>query len=116
MRTALAGDLRTNLMQALELLDRARGHEKREGWTHVDEACLQSQGDASAALAGMVKSVLPELDDLGARLECPDASFLDVGVGVGALAIAMCRVFPQLRVVGIDTFDAPLALARKNVV
>jgi SAM-dependent methyltransferase len=115
MRTALAGDLRTNLMQAVALLDRARGSARSEGWTHVDPALLQSQGEASMALAFIFKSVLPELDDLGARLERPGASFLDVGVGVGALSIAMCRVFPALHVVGLDTFDAPLALARKNV-
>ena len=115
MSIALAGDLRTTLMQALSLLDRARSREKLEGWKHVDAAVLQSQGEASMALAGMVKNVLPELDDLGATLARAGASFLDVGVGVGALAIAMCRAFPELRVVGVDNFDAPLALARKNV-
>src|SRR6185503_11236410 len=93
MRPALAGDLRTNLMQAFAFLDRARGGSKSEGWTHVDAALLQSQGDASMALAGMVKNILPELDDLAARLERSEASFLDVGVGVGALSIAMCRAF-----------------------
>jgi len=115
MRPALAGDLRTSLMQALAFLDRARGGSRSEGWTHVDEAILQSQGDASMALPGMLKNLLPELDDLGARLERSGASFLDVGVGVGALAIAMCRAFPAIRVVGVDTFDPSLALARKNI-
>ena len=115
MRAALTGDLRTNLMQALAFLDRSSSGSKKEGWSHVDPALLQAQGNASVALVPMFKSLLPELDDLGARLERPGASFLDVGVGVGALSIAMCRVFPGLRAVGLDTFDAPLALAKKNV-
>jgi ubiquinone/menaquinone biosynthesis C-methylase UbiE len=40
---------------------------------------------------------------------------LDVGTGVAALAIAMCRQFPDLRAVGIDPHEPALVEARKNV-
>jgi predicted O-methyltransferase YrrM len=48
-------------------------------------------------------------------LKEPTASFLDVGTGVGRLAIAMCEQFPALRVVGLDPFATALELARRNV-
>lgn len=115
-RAALHGDIRANLMQALAFLDASRGERATAGWLHTDPALLQAQGDASSALAPMMKAmILPQLDGLAARTESPGARFLDVGVGVAALAIAMCRVFPQLQVVGLDCFDAPLALALRNV-
>lgn len=45
----------------------------------------------------------------------PDAAFLDVGTGVAALAIAMCRLWPSLQVVGIDPSEHALARAREQV-
>ena len=57
----------------------------------------------------------PELGDLGERLARPGARFLDVGVGVASLAIAMCREFPALTAVGLDPYEVPLTLARANV-
>jgi precorrin-6B methylase 2 len=41
-------------------------------------------------------------------------AFLDVGTGVGWLAIEVARSWPALRVVGIDPWEAALALAREN--
>jgi SAM-dependent methyltransferase len=103
-------------MQPLALLDSARGDAPRAGWTHTDRALLQAQGDASVVLAGALKmQIVPALGDLAARLDRPGARFLDVGVGVGSLSIAVCRTWPQVGVVGLDTFEAPLAVARENV-
>jgi SAM-dependent methyltransferase len=111
LREGMMGHLRTNLMQALALLDAPVGE-----WRHTSRALLQSQGDASSVLAPMMKGMIaPHLDGLAARLEQPGARFLDVGVGVAALAIAVCRAFPALRVVGIDSSDTPLSIARENV-
>jgi len=49
------------------------------------------------------------------RLQAPTASFLDVGSGVGALAIEMCSIWPHLHVVGLEPQAVPLAEGRRNV-
>jgi SAM-dependent methyltransferase len=116
MRAALLGDIRSHLMQPLAFLDSARDPAPQKGWRHTDPVLLQAQGDASGALGPMFKmGILPTLGELGARLESPGARFLDVGVGVGALAISMCRAFPQMSAVGIDPYEVSLALAQENV-
>jgi SAM-dependent methyltransferase len=43
------------------------------------------------------------------------SAFLDVGTGVGWLAIEAARSWPAVRVVGIDSWEPALALARKNL-
>ncbi len=116
MHASMQGEVRTQLMQALAFLDASGGSSPGSGWEHTSAALLQSQGDASGGFPPMFKmGIVPNLGDLGARLERDGARFLDVGVGVGSLAIAMCRVWPALRVVGLDTRDAPLDLARANI-
>jgi hypothetical protein len=116
MSISLLGDIRSTLMQPVAFLDAARAAAPRAGWDHTDKTLLQAQGDASAGLAPMLKmNVIPSMGDLASRLERPDARFLDVGVGVGSLAIAMCRAFPQIRVVGVDSYDLSLSMARENV-
>jgi tRNA1(Val) A37 N6-methylase TrmN6 len=52
--------------------------------------------------------------ELAALLGRPGA-FLDVGTGVGWLAIEAARVWPALRVVAIDIWEPALARARRNV-
>ncbi len=60
--------------------------------------------------------VVPALgDELAARLEGRDASFLDVGAGVAAMSIAMCRLWPSLQVVGVDSWPPALELAGEAV-
>ena len=105
--------IRTLFVQSLDLLsDPARA----PGWSYTDPELLESQGQVSAAFAGVLKdAVAPALGDLEGRLESPGAAFLDVGVGVAALSVAMCRLWPSLRAVGIDPWDPALALARRNV-
>ncbi|MDG6997243.1 MAG: class I SAM-dependent methyltransferase [Nitrososphaerota archaeon] len=86
------------------------------GWNHVEEEILQNQGLASALIVTMFKRALvPLLGDLSTRLESPTASFLDVGVGVGGISIAMARMWPKLRILGIDPWEPALELARKNI-
>src|SRR5215475_13617038 len=83
------------------------------GWTHVEAEILQSAGEASAAFPFVLKqSVVPHLEGLAKRLESADGAFLDVGVGVGGLSIAIARLWPLLRIVGIDPWRPSLALAR----
>jgi 2-polyprenyl-3-methyl-5-hydroxy-6-metoxy-1,4-benzoquinol methylase len=116
MRGVIQGEIRSQLMQPLAFLDSSSESPPRRGWTHADKSLLQAQGDASGGLPAIFKAqIIPMLGDLAARLERPGAGFLDVGVGVGSLAISMCRVWPAVKVVGLDTFDAPLALARECI-
>lgn len=111
MRMTLVADIRSQILQPLAMLNGAPS-----GWRHTDADILQTQGDASTVLPAMLKTQLaPHIGDLVAQLERPGARMLDVGTGVGSLAIAACRTFPQLSVVGVDGAEAPLALARENV-
>jgi predicted O-methyltransferase YrrM len=115
-RAALAGEIRSSLMQALAFLDGSSGPVLEGGWRHTDTALLQAQGAASGGFPPMFKAnIVGALGDLAARLERPGARFLDVGVGVGALSISMCGAWKELHVVGLDCFDDALTLARKNV-
>jgi protein-L-isoaspartate O-methyltransferase len=85
-------------------------------WSDQSDQTLLAQGIASAYGArAFAHMMLPALGDLGSRLTAPDARMLDVGTGVGALAVAFARVFPQLQVLGIDVLDRPLELARRNI-
>ena len=77
---------------------------------------LQAAGDISAGFAqGLTHNVAPALEGLSERLTRPGAAFLDVGVGVAGLAIAMARLCPVLRIVGVDPWQPSLRLARENV-
>jgi protein-L-isoaspartate O-methyltransferase len=116
MRGVLEGEIRSTLMQAMAFLDSSSDPHPLPGWRHTSAALLQAQGDSSAMFAPMFKTnIVASLGDLAARLDRPGARFLDVGVGVASLAIAMCRAWPELQVVGVDTFDVPLGLARRNL-
>ena len=84
--------------------------------TYTNVELLESLGQNSAVFAEIVRDVLaPQLEGLADALARSDAAFLDVGVGVAALSIAMCRVIPGLRAVGIDPWEVALELARRNV-
>ena len=88
----------------------------REGWNHDDPSVLLAQGFTSTLLAGVFQRyVVPRLGDLEARLQTPGAAVLDVGAGVGALSVALCRAWPQLRVVGVDPWQPALDLGREIV-
>ena len=111
---ALVAETRTALLQAADLGQRGRGFD--EGWHHEDPEILRTQGVTSAAAVPVIaERLVPSLDDLGERLQAPGAAALDVGTGVAAVAIGLCRCFPALRVVGLEPAAAPLAEARANI-
>lgn len=89
----------------------------RRTWDHEDPRILSAQGHSSALVADLLhRAVVPSLgDDLSDRLERADASFLDIGTGIAALAVAVCRLWPSVLVVGIDPWQPALALAREQV-
>lgn len=91
-------------------------HPGRTSWDHANPSILLAQGHTSALLAEAFRRlVVPSLGgDLATRLEA-GAWFLDVGAGVAALSVAMCRSWPTLRVVGVDPWGPALELAREQV-
>jgi len=81
-------------------------------WTSQDDSALLAQGQASSQMAAPFKFfMVPALEGLADLFEGKPA-MLDVGVGVAAMAVAFCRAFPNLRVVGLDVFPRALSLAK----
>jgi SAM-dependent methyltransferase len=86
------------------------------GWNYTEATILEGAGATSAGFVGpLAQALLPGLEGAMDRLGAPGGSFLDVGVGVAGLAIAIARRWPSLRIVGIDPWQPSLALARANV-
>lgn len=109
----LLGEIRAFAMTNTWLLFAAT---RRAGWTHAEPEILQAAGDVSITFPRTLqRSIVPHLARLAERLAAPCASFLDVGVGVGALSIEMARLWPALHIVGIDRWAPALALARDRV-
>jgi precorrin-6B methylase 2 len=102
-RTTLIGHATTMLRQAMDLVD---DPVRPGGWYYTDPQIIQGQGASSAIVAQLIA---------GAGIGRHDARILDIGTGVGALAVAFCRAFPDSTVVGIDTWELSLELARQNV-
>lgn len=102
-RASVIGQATTMLRQALDLID---DPVRAGGWYYTDAQILQGQGASSAIIAELIAA---------AGLGADDARILDIGSGVGALAVAFCRTFPDSTVVGIDTWELSLELARQNV-
>jgi 2-polyprenyl-3-methyl-5-hydroxy-6-metoxy-1,4-benzoquinol methylase len=102
-RATVIGHATTMLRQAIELIDDPL---RPGGWFYTDPQILQGQGASSTIAADLVA---------GAGIGRPDARILDIGTGVGALAVAFCRAFPNSTVVGIDPWELSLEMARQNV-
>jgi SAM-dependent methyltransferase len=85
-------------------------------WNYTDPAVLEGAGAMSAGFVGpMAQVLLPGLEGVMDRLNAPGGTFLDLGVGIAGLAIAVAKRWPTLRVVGVDPWQPSLALARENV-
>jgi SAM-dependent methyltransferase len=80
----------------------------------LDGGMLDAQGQASRLLVHNIETIAAQRPELGAALNEPGV-FLDVGTGVGCLAIEAARFWPALRVVGIDLWEPALKLAHENL-
>jgi hypothetical protein len=106
-KEVLLAQLRSTDLQSRQLIDGARNSDLAPGWQHTDPMLLEAQGrSGQGAMPAMVQAIRQN-PELAARLDQPSASFLDVGVGVGVIAIELCRAFPALRVVGLEPAPAP---------
>jgi 2-hydroxy-4-(methylsulfanyl)butanoate S-methyltransferase len=114
-KEVLVAQLRSTDLQSRHLIDTARHGRLAPGWQHTDPMLLEAQGrSGKGAMPAMIQAIRQN-PELAGRLDQPSASFLDVGVGIGVIAIELCRAFPALRVVGLEPAAAPLAQARANV-
>ena len=103
-RQMVTGLIGMGLRQASDLLDDPG---RPPGWAFTDPAILQGWGRGSAVVPGALAAAVPEL--AGVR------SFLDIGSGIGLLAVAAAGVWPQATIIGIDMWGPSLEAAAANV-
>jgi protein-L-isoaspartate O-methyltransferase len=102
-RAMMAGIIRTMFAQSADLL----GHPTRDaGWSYTDPVLLEGVGRGSMMMPTLLLGS-GELTDV--------SSLLDIGTGVGLLAVSAARVWPECTVTGIDVWEPSLELARRNV-
>jgi precorrin-6B methylase 2 len=80
---------------------------------HVDDpVLLQTQGRASAQVFRRIYALA---DHRSLLMQTLQGRFLDVGTGVGGIALEAAQRCPNLEIDGIDIWDPALILAQKNV-
>jgi 2-polyprenyl-3-methyl-5-hydroxy-6-metoxy-1,4-benzoquinol methylase len=102
-RAMMAGLIRTLFAQSADLLGCAT---RDAGWSYTDPVVLEGVGRGSM----MMPALLAGSGELNGV-----SSFLDIGTGVGLLAVSAARVWPECTVTGIDFWEPSLELARRNV-
>jgi SAM-dependent methyltransferase len=107
---AVVGHLSYALQEALDLI---REPERAPGWGYTDPAILQERGRGSHAAARNFANLARQRPALAALLD--NCRFLDIGTGVGWLAIEAAKIWPGMRVVGLDTWEPSLRLAAANI-
>src|SRR6516165_1301092 len=103
-RDTVAALIRMCLRQAQDLIDDPG---RPPGWTFTHPDILTGWGRGSMLVPGILAAAAPQFTDV--------RSFLDVGTGVGLLAIAAARIWPAATVTGIDTWEPALQIATENV-
>src|ERR1700704_6310930 len=96
--------------QATDLLENPG---RKTGWTYEDPIILQAMGQGSRRIVRAIEELARQRPILRETLEQPGV-LLDIGTGVGWLAIEAARTCPALKVVGIDIWEPALAIAQKN--
>jgi SAM-dependent methyltransferase len=112
----IGAEYSTALIEAVfrQATDLLQNPERAPGWHHEDPTILQSQGQVSRLIVHSIDELALHRADLRPLLQ-GRGTFLDVGTGAGWLALEAARVWPKLRIVGIDIWEPALAIARKNV-
>jgi predicted O-methyltransferase YrrM len=102
-RMVAGGMIRTIFGQAADLLHNPT---RPAGWAYTDVAVLEGQGRGSMSVPPLMAAT-GEFGDV--------SSLLDVGTGVGWLAVGAAQVFPNAEIVGVDTWGPSIERARANV-
>lgn len=97
------------LSEASELF---RNPDRGSNWEILDVAAMQAMGRASKSVFTRIQSIAET--HLGMR-KTFHGTFLDVGTGVGGIALEAARLCPDIRVDGIDIWEPALELARQNI-
>jgi len=95
-----------------EATDLFHNADRPPGWVLRDSATLQALGQASRQNVRGIVTLAADRPKLATSLA---GRFLDVGTGVGAMALEAAEQCPSVGVVGIDIWEPSLALARANV-
>jgi SAM-dependent methyltransferase len=103
-RDMVASMIRMCLRQSLDLVDDPA---RSPGWSFTDPAILDGWGRGSMMVPSAIAAAVPDLADM--------TSFLDIGTGVGLLAVAAARTWPRAAITGIDIWEPALKLAEANV-
>ena len=108
---SLAGAMLSSLRRALRHAEGAAA-----GWTADDLEIVVAQGRASVSAATAVgEGLLPQMPGAHEAFLEGRARFLDVGVGIGAVAGGICEMFPGVTAVGLDVLEPVLELARREL-
>lgn len=107
---AIVGQLTYGLQDALDLI---REPERAPGWAYTDPAILQERGRGSRAVVRNIANLARQRPPLAAKLN--NSRFLDIGTGVGWLAIEAAKTWPAMQIIGLDIWEPSLELARTNV-
>jgi SAM-dependent methyltransferase len=103
-RDMLAGLIRMSVRQAQDLLDNPG---RAPGWTFTHPDILAGWGRGSMLVPPAMVAGIPEIAQV--------QSFLDVGTGIGLLAVGAARTWPQASVTGLDVWPPSLRIAAENV-
>ena len=103
-RAIALGVIHLYVHQALDMLEEPG---RAPGWTFTDPVILDGWGRGSTMVPAVIAHAHPDLADV--------TSFLDVGTGVGLLAVAATTIWPSAQIVGIDPWTPSLDRATDNV-
>lgn len=74
---------------------------------YVEEGVLIPRGDTEIIVEYII-------DYINNTFGLDSFNLLDIGIGSGAISLAIAKHFPNGNIYGIDTFDKPLKVAEKN--